>query len=136
MSPLLRPLACAALVLNLLSLVGCAAVYVTKGAERLPLEQSAVLSDKFPTFKPWVFVTAVDGVPRPFGSYKSYQLAPGERSVQVMGNSQLYLYGDTVTLTFTAVAGGKYELKYERLAEPHTWRAWIVDESTGQIVSQ
>jgi hypothetical protein len=40
-----------------------------------------------------------------------------------------------VTISFDANPGEKYELKFERLPQPATWRAWIEDESNGKVVS-
>lgn len=123
------------MILDLAILAGCSTTYSMKGGEQLKPDEMGVLSDKFPALKPWVFVTGVDGVPRGYGIYKSFQLVPGVRTLQVRGNSQLYLYGDTVNLSLVVRPGGKYELKFERLSEPHTWRAWIEDESDGKTVS-
>ena len=96
----------------------------------------AVLDTRIPSPRHAIFVVLVDGKPRSMGLFYTYLLVPGERVITVRGNAGhdlQSLYKNYTDIVFMAEAGKSYQVVYEGVGY-RNWRAWIIDQATGERV--
>jgi hypothetical protein len=130
----LRTVTILVLIFSLLS--ACAtSTYRSPGTEADALSGLAVL--EYNGDLAGVNIVEVDGKGRGIGFFRRYELAPGERSLKIELNVG-FTHADPVVLSFVAVAGETYELKYEVHPTDRkggTWGVWVENKQTRKLVA-
>lgn len=79
--------------------------------------------------QPWSEVGAVDGVKRPIGIFKRYELSPGIHSITFFLSAPGFT-SKTITRTFEAKAEKRYVADFGADFKAMRWWVRILDEST------
>ena len=126
-------------------LCGCATTYRTTDARSTPVSQLAVLEHHNPAYSHFI-ISHVDGKYRGLGIIHEYQLTPGIHSIRLTAGIAIgedrypkpehsLISINPVEVTFNALGGNRYVIDVSFDVDRKTWAAFIIDKSTGQIVS-
>ncbi len=135
------------LIASVLFLTGCAGTaFKSAGVKNLQANEVAVLEHHTPAYSLFI-ISHVDGKNRGIGIFKEYILAPGEHSIRLTAATPVgpptpgaildksLVAQHPIEVVFTAEAGKRYVIDVQFDIPNKTWGSFVMDKSTGKVVS-
>lgn len=119
--------------------------YTGAGVKSLPPAQVAVLEHDNPAHSAFV-ISHIDGQRRGIGIFHEYRLAPGPHAIRLTGGvpvgesngpiaDRSLISRQPLEAVFVAQAGQRYRIDVDFDIPNKTWGAFVIDKSTGKVVS-
>ena len=122
--------------ISLVLLAGCASTFRQEGLTATDPSGIAVLEVVELPDNQALLIGSIDGKWRGVGSFKRYELLPGERAVELSYVGRWVYSTKALVLSFNAEAGHTYRMRAITDRTKMIWTAQIFDVQTSEVVSK